>query len=359
MYTNIRINLERLMAKKATVNNALYVTGHSLGGALATLASFFLASDKGINGNSADWRGVSCISFASPQVGNVSFQKAFEVLQSKKQHQSAIAKPTKLGRLFSNIRITNNRDPVPLAIFPSAFRHVAGYHVHLNRPSILSLWRPRKPSIEIQRSEPKIRKREIFKNLSKPWRIFPETSYLRGFFTNSRHFFGLLATVIPSILILPLTMLKNSLPTSEVFSGVLSQIGNSKLFLSFVALLPRALTSTISTFAKTPLFKIGLVGIPVAFLFSLFTKEESSTFERIGMCIALLVPLTYYFKKYEKAAIIGLLAAQVVAMAFRAPGELISVDTHSLSQYYDHLRPHHQMLSSSEAIFDIAGDINA
>jgi alpha-beta hydrolase superfamily lysophospholipase len=56
----------------------LYVTGHSLGGALATAFAFFAAE-------SADPRiprPVTSVSIASPKVGNLSFRLATEVRTS-------------------------------------------------------------------------------------------------------------------------------------------------------------------------------------------------------------------------------------------------------------------------------------
>jgi alpha-beta hydrolase superfamily lysophospholipase len=56
----------------------LFVTGHSLGGALATAFAFFAAE-------SADPRiprPVTCVSIASPKVGNLSFRLATEVRTS-------------------------------------------------------------------------------------------------------------------------------------------------------------------------------------------------------------------------------------------------------------------------------------
>jgi predicted lipase len=53
----------------------LYCTGHSLGGALAILLAFELAasSDPSIP------KPVTCISIASPKVGNLPFRRAFQV----------------------------------------------------------------------------------------------------------------------------------------------------------------------------------------------------------------------------------------------------------------------------------------
>ena len=51
----------------------VYVTGHSLGAALATLAGFYLSCDPEIP------KPVSSISFASPRVGDASFLNVVQV----------------------------------------------------------------------------------------------------------------------------------------------------------------------------------------------------------------------------------------------------------------------------------------
>jgi hypothetical protein len=74
----------------------LYVTGHSLGGALATLFSFYAAA-------SDDYsipKPVTCVSVASPRVGEGLFQRAFMSLEEQ-------------GKL-RHLRIANDGDPVTL-----------------------------------------------------------------------------------------------------------------------------------------------------------------------------------------------------------------------------------------------------
>ena len=91
----------------------LEVTGHSLGGALATMFSFFAACE--------DWMPlIICLSFAAPRVGNIKFRRAFHRMEET-------------GRI-QHLRVVNQMDPVPLlpdrlnwltAIFPAhCFRHV-------------------------------------------------------------------------------------------------------------------------------------------------------------------------------------------------------------------------------------------
>lgn len=63
--------------KKQYPGYMLYVTGHSLGGALATVFAFGAASD------SLDDTPVTCIPIASPMVGNLSFEQAFKTLETQ------------------------------------------------------------------------------------------------------------------------------------------------------------------------------------------------------------------------------------------------------------------------------------
>merc|ERR1719343_14212 len=81
----------------------LYVTGHSLGGALATLFSLYAAALSGSRDDIIP-SPVSCISVASPRVGDRSFQKAFCCLEEQ-------------GYL-RHLRIANDGDPV--TIMPSS-----------------------------------------------------------------------------------------------------------------------------------------------------------------------------------------------------------------------------------------------
>lgn len=83
----------------------LYVTGHSLGGALATLFSLYVASSVGAEkSKSVIPSPVSCISVASPRVGDRNFQAVFAYLE---EHG-----------LLRHLRIANDRDPV--TVMPGA-----------------------------------------------------------------------------------------------------------------------------------------------------------------------------------------------------------------------------------------------
>lgn len=70
----------------------LYVTGHSLGAALATLFAFQVATEP----DTVIPKPVSLITFGGPYVGDESFRSAHQVLESQ-------------GRL-RNLRVTNHRD---------------------------------------------------------------------------------------------------------------------------------------------------------------------------------------------------------------------------------------------------------
>ncbi len=74
---------------------AFYTTGHSLGGALATLFAFEVACLK----SSEIPNLITCINFASPKVGNIHFSRAIDYLEKK--------------GVLRHVRITNQYDPVP------------------------------------------------------------------------------------------------------------------------------------------------------------------------------------------------------------------------------------------------------
>ena len=87
----------------------LYVTGHSLGGALSTLMSLYLASDPEIP------KPVTCINFASPRVGGGNFLRAIKWLEEK--------------RWLRMLRVVNDKDTVPT--FPMTNYHHVGIQLRL------------------------------------------------------------------------------------------------------------------------------------------------------------------------------------------------------------------------------------
>ncbi|KAL7568820.1 hypothetical protein ACA910_007234 [Epithemia clementina (nom. ined.)] len=96
----------------------LYVTGHSLGAALSTLLAFRLAGSNGMIKRNIPFP-LTCISYASPYVGDRNFSKAFEELERQ-------------GRL-RHIRVTNENDVVPVAP-PGGYVHT-GLNIHFLRGS--------------------------------------------------------------------------------------------------------------------------------------------------------------------------------------------------------------------------------
>jgi len=94
----------------------VYVTGHSLGGALATMFSFKLAGEKRL-----PWlpKPVTCISYAAPLGGTSDYRTAFEELEKE--------------GLLRHLRINNEEDLVPATPpFSLGFRRRYFKHVGIN-----------------------------------------------------------------------------------------------------------------------------------------------------------------------------------------------------------------------------------
>ncbi len=94
--TKYQVILEQVIAVfRDYPEYAFYTTGHSLGGALATLFAFEVACLK----NSEIPNLITCINFASPKVGNIHFSRTIDHLEKK--------------GVLRHVRITNQYDPVP------------------------------------------------------------------------------------------------------------------------------------------------------------------------------------------------------------------------------------------------------
>jgi len=73
----------------------LYIAGHSMGGALATL----FGAEAATNESPHIPKPVTCISFSSPKVGNIAFKQVYEKLER--------------DGLIRKVRVLNSLDPVP------------------------------------------------------------------------------------------------------------------------------------------------------------------------------------------------------------------------------------------------------
>lgn len=102
-YHSILPEIRRYLNDRPFIKHVI-TTGHSLGGALATIAAVDLFSRK-----CGSLRKFSCITLGSPRVGNKKFAERFQQVTG--------------GR---SIRIVNNDDPVPLLPSSLRFHHVNG-----------------------------------------------------------------------------------------------------------------------------------------------------------------------------------------------------------------------------------------
>ena len=102
VYDNIVSEVKHLIAKYPDFS--IYITGHSLGGALSTLFGYMLS-------NEIDNQ-ITVVSFASPRVGNYEWKQSFD------------SKPN-----LTHYRVTNNRDIV--TAFPLYRYHHVGHNIRL------------------------------------------------------------------------------------------------------------------------------------------------------------------------------------------------------------------------------------
>lgn len=100
-----QIKLDLLSILSRYPNHKIVVTGHSLGGALATLASYYFALDKDF----AKQVPITCINFGAPRVGGYKFSQAIHALQEMK--------------LLRILRVVNKSDSVT-TLPPGPFYHV-------------------------------------------------------------------------------------------------------------------------------------------------------------------------------------------------------------------------------------------
>lgn len=91
----------------------VFVTGHSLGGALALLTAASLAVSDDVKET------VKLVTFGMPQVGKSRFAEAFSALEED-------------GKI-RHIRVTNDDDPVPQPFAYFGYKHT-GVHLNLSRP---------------------------------------------------------------------------------------------------------------------------------------------------------------------------------------------------------------------------------
>ena len=107
-FTRIQTEVTRVLAE----NNhfELWVTGHGLGGSLSTLFAFFISAQQDIP------KPVSLISFASPLVGDNSWQKAFMMLEK--------------NETLRHLRVTVREDFVPTVPYASPLLTQWGDYQH-------------------------------------------------------------------------------------------------------------------------------------------------------------------------------------------------------------------------------------
>ena len=97
----------------------IFITGHSLGGALATLLAFELGAKR----DDRIRETISCVSFASPRVGNLAFANAFQSLERTKRIRCLCVANEK--DIFPEIPRTGTKNPCGIICFGDRiYRHV-------------------------------------------------------------------------------------------------------------------------------------------------------------------------------------------------------------------------------------------
>ena len=116
-FRDIENNLKSILSKDEFKDYSVYISGHSLGGALSQLLAYQLAS----NGEMSDFNNatpITAVTFASPRVGNDGFRQAFERLEQK--------------GLVRHIRVSNEGDLVPVS-FPGFGYTQTGLNLHVSK----------------------------------------------------------------------------------------------------------------------------------------------------------------------------------------------------------------------------------
>jgi len=112
----------------------LYTTGHSLGGALATL----FAMEAGASKDPRIKKPVTCITFASPRVGNLSFGRVFKNLE--KSRRVRCFRVVNDDDLIPEIPATANMSCMYISCLPNKiYRHVGlTSHLHRERTALIT-----------------------------------------------------------------------------------------------------------------------------------------------------------------------------------------------------------------------------
>lgn len=111
-FERITATLKEIYSIEEYKNYDLYVTGHSLGGALAQVVAFALARD--LKGYELGADKVTTYTYASPRVGNYSYQQEFVALEKEAK--------------LRHIRVSNHKDFIATA--PTSFYYQTGVDVH-------------------------------------------------------------------------------------------------------------------------------------------------------------------------------------------------------------------------------------